>query len=77
MNPQSLASHQRWSDKFGFPFPVCADEGGAVCRQYRVLDDDGRLKRTVYAVDKSGTVVFAARGAPSDDEILAALEGAA
>lgn len=47
-----------------------------MCRAYGVLDDADRLKRTVYAVDKNGIVVFAARGAPSDDEILAALEGA-
>ena len=77
INPQSLASHQKWSDKFKFPFPIVCDAERKTCAAFNVLKDDGKgIQRTVYVVGKDGTVVFAERGMPTDDKILAAIEGA-
>ncbi len=75
VNPGSLASHQRWSDRFAFGFPVAADEDRSVCRAYDVLKEDGRgVKRTVYIVDRHGIIRFARGGMPATEELLAALD---
>ncbi len=75
INPGSLASHERWAEKFGFGFPVASDADRAVCRAYDVLKEDGRgVQRTVYIVDADGFIRYARSGMPSTEELLAALD---
>jgi len=74
VNPASLASHERYADRFAFPFPLLSDPGGAVALAYRAMRAGSRsVLRTVYVVGRDGRVVFAARGAPSVADILAAV----
>lgn len=75
VNPGSLASHQRWSERFGFGFPIASDEDRSVCRAYDVLKEDGRgVQRTVYVVDREGVIRYARAGMPGTEELLAALD---
>lgn len=78
VNPGSIKSHQRFSDKHGFPFSLLVDKGGEVGLAYgaRTLQKVAPIQ-TVVGIDKRGVVVYYQRGIPSTDEILAGLAGAA
>lgn len=72
VNPQSSTSHAGFRQKQKLPFPLLVDKGRKVTRLYNA----GGLivKRTVYLIGKDGKIKFAKRGAPSPDEVLAALD---
>lgn len=71
VNPGSPAGHRKFSEKHGFQFPLLVDEGKKTAALYGA---GGLLvKRTVYAIDPEGKIVFAERGMPSPDTILEAL----
>lgn len=74
VNHADAASHQRFSTKFSFPFPLIVDEGGRIARQYGTWNPSGFTSRTVYGIDKNGKIVFAEKGMPENDQILAAFE---
>ena len=72
VNPASVASHASYAKKLGFNFPLLSDPDRAIARAYRALKDDGQgIIRTVYVVNRDGTIAFAQRGAPPVDEIVA------
>ena len=57
----TLASHHKFCDKFGFGFELLADEDGAVCKQFDVIrmkNMYGRkvlgIERSTFLVDKAG-----------------------
>ena len=78
VNPGSMKSHQRFSDKHDFPFSLLVDPGGEVGQAYgaRTLQKIAPL-RTVVGIDKRGVVIYYQRGMPSTDEILEGIAGAA
>ena len=78
VNPGSMKSHERFSEKHGFPFSLLVDEGGEVGMAYgtRTLNKLAPL-RTVVGIDKSGVVVYYQRGMPSTDDILRGVTGGA
>ena len=77
VNPAGVQSHERYAEKFGFPFPLLSDSDREVADLYGALKSDGRkIHRSVVLIGQGGTVLFAARGAPPADEVLAALAGA-
>jgi thioredoxin-dependent peroxiredoxin len=71
INPGGTASHRKFKQRHNFPFPLLVDEGKKVASQYGA----GGLivKRSVYAIGTDGRIVFAQRGKPPSEEILAAL----
>ena len=73
VNPQGAESHQRFTDKHNFPFPLLVDREKEVVSAYGCK---GALatKRTVYGIDKEGIIVFARRGMPSNEEVLEAFK---
>ena len=73
INPQDPASHRRFVDRHSFLFRLLADRDREVVSAYGCR---GMLatKRTVYGIDKEGTIVFARRGMPSSEEILEAFK---
>ena len=76
LNPASLASHEKYAAGFHFNFPLVSDPDRAMARSYHALKPDGvGILRTVYLVGTDGTVLFAMRGAPDVDTILAPLSG--
>jgi thioredoxin-dependent peroxiredoxin len=70
VNPQSQASHQRFVERYSFPFPLLVDAGKRVASLYNA----GGLivRRTVYLIDPRGVVRYARRGKPPVSEVLAA-----
>jgi len=73
VNPGSLASHARWAEKFGFPFPIAVDADKKVAAAYGALNALGGIKRSVFVVDRQGKVAWAKEGMPGTDEILSAI----
>jgi peroxiredoxin Q/BCP len=75
INPAGAPSHEAFKKKHGYPFPLLVDSGRRVARLYQC--SGLVVKRTVYVVGKDGKILFARRGKPSVDEILAAIPDAA
>lgn len=72
VNPGAIDSHKKFIKNHSFQFPLLVDEGQKAAKLYG-CDGTPSVKRTVYAIDKKGVVVFAQSGMPSDDEILKAI----
>ncbi len=63
ISPDSEASHAKFADKHGLPFPLLADAGSAVCKAYGVWREKsmyGRkymgVVRTTYLINPQGRV---------------------
>ena len=69
VNPQSAAHHQKFRKKFSFPFPLLVDANQKIAQLYHA---HGLIvKRTVYLIGPTGTILFSRRGMPSPAEVLA------
>jgi thioredoxin-dependent peroxiredoxin len=68
VNPQNAASHERFKQKYSFPFPLLVDEGQRVGKLYQTYG--WIVRRTVYRIDREGIIRFARRGTPSVAEVL-------
>jgi peroxiredoxin Q/BCP len=85
ISPDGVASHQRFKDKFGLPFPLLADEGHQVAEAYGVWGEKKRagrtsmgINRSAFVIDENGTLVDVVYGIKPDDttpRALAALAG--
>ena len=53
----SLASHARFSDKMGFPFPLLSDPDEALCRRFDVIRDKNMYGRKVRGIERSTFVI--------------------
>ena len=74
VNPAKLESHKKYAEKMKFNFPLLSDPDRAVAQAYGAVKPDGQgIQRSVVLVGKDGKIVFAARGAPEADEVLAPL----
>jgi len=79
ISAQDVASHETFSGKYGFKFPLLADVDKHVAGLYGTLGPLGFARRSVFVVDAGGTVVYAHRAIAgltfrSVDEITAALK---
>ena len=57
----TLASHERFSQKHTLPFPLLADEDGALCEAFDVLREKNMYGRKFIGIERS-TFLFAADG---------------
>lgn len=83
VSPDSLASHQKFADKFQLPFPLLADPDHAVAERYGAWGEKmmyGKtvvgIKRTTFLIDGAGVVRHIWRKPKTEihaDEVLAAL----
>jgi len=74
VNPAGVDSHLKYATKLSFNFPLLSDPDRAIARAYHALKGDGQgIQRSVYVVQRNGTIAFAQRGAPPPDEIVAAV----
>lgn len=75
LNPAPVDSHEKYSEGFKFNFPLVSDHPErAVAKAYHALKPDGKgIVRTVYLIGADGRILFAQRGAPPQDAILAPL----
>jgi len=75
INPAPLSKHQDYAQKYGFPFPLVADETKTICKEYGVLVPIvGFVSRTVMLIDKQGVLRYSKTGMPSDETLLKELE---
>ncbi|GAB2700123.1 peroxiredoxin [Paenibacillus thermoaerophilus] len=76
VNAGSLESHRQFAEKHGYDFPIVHDEGGRI----RDLYDVGKIlglflqQRVVYAIGRTGRIIFAQKGHPPTADILEALK---
>ncbi len=69
VNPQSAVKHERFRQKYSFPFPLLVDSGQKVAELYNA---NGLIvKRTVYGIDRDGVIRFSRRGKPTPAEVIA------
>lgn len=61
ISAQDVASHEKFSGKHGFAFPLLADVDKNVCASYGVLGPLGFVRRSVFVVDRTGVIRYAHR----------------
>jgi len=66
VSTDSLSSHEKFSDKYSFPFPLLSDEDHAVCEKYGAWVEKnmyGRksmgVQRSTFLIGKNGKIVRA------------------
>ncbi|SRR5579864_1740278 len=70
VNPQGAGKHQKFRAKYNFPFPLLVDKGQQMGKLYQT--SSLIVKRTVYLIGPDGTILYAKRGKPDPEEVLAA-----
>ncbi len=85
VSPDSVASHVKFREKFGLPFPLLADPGAQVAQRYGVWKERSMygkkfmgIERTTFVIGKDGTIrkVFPkVKVEGHADAVLAALDG--
>jgi peroxiredoxin Q/BCP len=79
INPQGLASHERFAAKHGLSFPLLADEDKSVCRAYGALGLLGMAKRALVLVGPGREVRYSRVDLPifhrSASELEEVIEG--
>ncbi|HEX7242397.1 MAG TPA: peroxiredoxin [Longimicrobiaceae bacterium] len=73
VNHGSLASHEKFRDKYTLDFPLIVDEGKEIARAFGTLKENGGIARSTFLIDTHGKIVYAAPGAHGADEVLEAL----
>lgn len=83
ISPDGVASHVKFRQKYGLPFPLLADTGHAVAEAYGVWVEKSMLGKTYMGIERStfviapdGTVAKVMRKVKPDrhtDDVLAAL----
>jgi thioredoxin-dependent peroxiredoxin len=61
ISSQDVASHEQFSAKHGFSFPLLADVDKRVAGQYGTLGPLGFPRRSVFVVDADGVIRYAHR----------------
>lgn len=56
ISPQSVRSHERFTERHGLTVPLLADEDKSVCRAYGVLGPGGFVRRSTFVVDGEGVL---------------------
>lgn len=70
-----VASHKRFTEKYGLPFQLLADVDGTITKAYDV-DGGGYSKRVTYVIDSTGTIAQVFETVKTDthaQDILAAV----
>ena len=58
ISPQSVASHERFTEKHGLRIPLLADTDKSVAKAYGVVGPGGLIRRAVFLVDDKGKVRY-------------------
>jgi thioredoxin-dependent peroxiredoxin len=56
ISPQGLASHEQFAHKYKLAFPLLADDGLVVSRQYGIALAGVGLRRSVFVIDAGGVL---------------------
>ncbi len=76
VNPDDAESHGKFCDAYELTFDLVVDENRAAAEAYGAVKPEGGVLRSVFVIDTDGTVLFAQEGAPSWDEVSAAIGAA-
>ncbi len=57
VSPDSVASHQRFKDKYGFSFPLLADVDKEVCRSFGVWTQKSMFGKKYYGVQRATFII--------------------
>ncbi len=81
ISPQSVESHDGFSDRHGFGFPLLADEDKATFKAYGCLGPLGFPRRSIFVIDGDGIIRYAHRSGAGltfrkTDELVAAVKAA-
>jgi thioredoxin-dependent peroxiredoxin len=81
LSPQNVESHEGFSCKHGFRFPLLADADKKVGEAYGILGPLGFYRRSVYVIDGEGIIRYAHRSATgltyrTTDELVEAVKAA-
>ena len=81
VSAQDVASHDAFSTKHGFGFPLLADTTKEVAKAYGILGLLGMVRRSIFVIDSQGVVRYAHRSAMGltfrpVDELVAVLQSA-
>lgn len=75
INPGAMSSHEKFSEKHSFNFPLLVDKDRIVAARYGSLKENGTsIERSVFVIDQEGKLTYVQKGMPSDEEILDALK---
>jgi peroxiredoxin Q/BCP len=58
ISPQDVDSHERWAQKRNLQFPLLADTGRVVAREYGVAAPVIGIRRSVFVIDGEGIVRY-------------------
>lgn len=61
ISAQDIASHEKFSAKQGYKFPLLADTDKQVANLYGVIGTFGIPRRSVFVIDQQGVVKYAHR----------------
>ena len=56
ISPQGVDSHEAFARKYDLAFPLLADEGLTVARQYGITLGGAGLRRSVFVIDAAGVL---------------------
>jgi peroxiredoxin Q/BCP len=81
ISPQGVASHELFSEKHSFGFPLLADIDKEVSARYGILGPLGFSRRSVFVVDAKGIIRYLHRALTGlsyrpADELIAAVQAA-
>ncbi|CAB4609014.1 unannotated protein [freshwater metagenome] len=81
ISAQDVASHEQFSAKHGFGFPLLADVDKAVAGLYGTVGPLGFPRRSVFVIDSTGVIRYAHRAIAGltfrpVEELVAAIEAA-
>jgi len=79
VSAQDVASHEQFSSKYGFGFPLLADTDKAVAALYGTVGPLGFSRRSVFVINAYGAITYAHRAIAGItyrpvDELVAAVE---
>lgn len=61
ISPDTVASHQKWKAKMGFPFELLSDPDQSVCKLYDVIQEKSMYGKKYLGVERS-TFLIDAKG---------------
>ena len=56
VSTDSVASHERFRDKYGLNFPLLSDKDRNIVRAYGVESEKGTARRVTFLIDRDGVV---------------------
>jgi peroxiredoxin Q/BCP len=58
VSPQSVESHEKFTEKHGLRVPLLADTDKRVAKAYGVVGPGGMIRRAVFLIDEKGVVRY-------------------